>query len=156
MQQATFGAGCFWGVQYSFDQMNGVIKTTVGYMGGSTDNPSYEEVCTDKTGHAEVVCIEFDETLISYEELLTIFWKIHDPTQKNRQGLDVGSQYRSVIFYHNEKQRSEAEQSKGKLEKSGKYKRQIVTEIVAASEFYPAEIYHQNYFEKHGATGCPV
>ncbi|MDG6218405.1 MAG: peptide-methionine (S)-S-oxide reductase MsrA [Candidatus Thermoplasmatota archaeon] len=156
MQQATFGAGCFWGVQYTFDQMKGVTKTTVGYMGGSTDNPSYEEVCSDKTGHAEVVHIEFDETRISYEELLTIFWKIHDPTQKNRQGLDVGSQYRSVIFYHSEKQRSEAVKSKEELDKSGKYKRPIVTEIVAASKFYPAENYHQNYFEKHGATGCPV
>ena len=156
MQQATFGAGCFWGVQYTFNQMKGVTKTTVGYMGGSTDNPSYEEVCSDKTGHAEVVHIEFDETLISYEELLTIFWKIHDPTQKNRQGLDVGSQYRSVIFYHSEKQRSEAVKSKEELDKSGKYKRPIVTEIVAASKFYPAENYHQNYFEKHGATGCPV
>lgn len=156
MALGAFAAGCFWGVQYTFDQIKGVTKTTVGYMGGSTKNPSYEEVCTNKTGHAETVFIEFDENIVSYDELLDIFWKIHDPTQKNRQGLDVGSQYRSVIFYYNEKQRSEAEKLKRKLEKSEKYKKPIVTEIVAASEFYPAEEYHQNYFEKHGATGCLI
>jgi peptide-methionine (S)-S-oxide reductase len=156
MQQATFGAGCFWGVQYKFDQIKGVKKTTVGYMGGRTKNPSYEQVCTDKTDHAEVVHIEFEQNTVSYKELLDLFWNIHDPTQKNRQGPDIGSQYRSVIFYHNPEQKEEAEKQKKKLEESTRFKNSIVTEIAPASQFYPAEEYHQKYFEKHGATNCPI
>jgi len=155
MKQAAFGAGCFWGVQYQFDQIEGVTKTVVGYMGGKTKNPSYKAVCTDKTGHAETVYIEFDENIISYDELLDVFWRIHNPAQKNRQGLDVGSQYRSVIFYYTPKQKELAERSKEKVEKEI-LKKPVATEIVAASSFYPAEEYHQKYLEKNGAVGCPV
>lgn len=155
MKQAAFGAGCFWGIQYQFDQIEGVIKTVVGYMGGKTKNPSYEAVCTDKTGHAEMVYIEFDENIISYDELLDVFWRIHNPTQKNRQGLDVGTQYRSVIFYYTPKQKELAEKSKEKVEKEI-LKKPVATEIVSASSFYPAEEYHQKYLEKNGAVGCPV
>lgn len=155
MKQAAFGAGCFWGIQYQFDQIEGVIKTVVGYMGGKTKNPSYEAVCTDKTGHAEMVYIEFDENIISYDELLDVFWRIHNPTQKNRQGLDVGTQYRSVIFYYSPKQKELAEKSKEKVEKEI-LKKPVATEIVSASSFYPAEEYHQKYLEKNGAVGCPV
>ena len=147
MEIATFGAGCFWGVEAAYQKINGVIKTIVGYMGGTTKNPSYEDVCTDKTGHAEVVQVQFDNKIVKYEELLDVFWKIHDPTQLNRQGFDIGTQYRSVIFYHNEKQKILAEKSKNKQEKS---KKQIVTEIVPAKEFYKAEEYHQNYLKKQG------
>lgn len=147
MEIATFGAGCFWGVEAAYQKIKGVIKTTVGYMGGTTKNPSYENVCTDKTGHAEVVQVQFDNKIVKYEELLDVFWKIHDPTQLNRQGFDIGTQYRSVIFYHNEKQKILAEKSKNKQEKS---KKQIVTEIVPAKEFYKAEEYHQNYLKKQG------
>lgn len=154
MEKAAFGAGCFWGIQYEFNHIKGVIKTIAGYMGGTTKNPTYKEVCNNKTGHAETVYLEFDEQIISYEELLDLFWKIHDPTQKNRQGPDVGSQYRSVIFYYNEKQRELALRSKKKMDESGKFNKPIVTEIVAASDFYPAEAYHQDYFKKHGFTGC--
>ena len=149
MEIATFGAGCFWGVQAAFKDIKGIKSTTVGYMGGNLKNPTYEDVCTDKTGHTEVVQIEFNPEIIKYEELLEIFWNIHDPTQLNKQGPDIGSQYRSVIFYHNEKQKIIAEKSKKKLEKSGKYKKPIITEIKAAEDFYKAEEYHQNYFEKH-------
>ena len=149
METATFGAGCFWGAQAAFKDIKGVKSTTVGYMGGNLKNPTYEDVCTDKTGHAEVLQIEFDPEIIKYKELLEIFWDIHDPTQLNKQGPDIGSQYRSVIFYHNEKQKIIAEKSKKKLEKSGKYKKPIITEIKAAEDFYKAEEYHQNYFEKH-------
>lgn len=155
MKQAAFGAGCFWGIQYQFDQIEGVIKTVVGYMGGKTKNPSYEAVCTDKTGHAEMVYIEFDENIISYDELLDVFWHIHNPTQKNRQGLDVGTQYRSIIFYYTPKQKELAEKSKEKVEKEI-LKKPVATEIVSASSFYPAEEYHQKYLEKNGAVGCPV
>ena len=147
MEIATFGAGCFWGVEAAYQKINGVIKTIVGYMGGTTKNPSYEDVCTDKTGHAEVVQVQFDNKIVKYEELLDVFWKIHDPTQLNRQGFDIGTQYRSVIFYHNEKEKILAEKSKNKQEKS---KKQIVTEIVPAKEFYKAEEYHQNYLKKQG------
>ena len=147
MEIATFGAGCFWGAEAAYQKIKGVIKTTVGYMGGTTKNPSYENVCTDKTGHAEVVQVQFDNKIVKYEELLDVFWKIHDPTQLNRQGFDIGTQYRSVIFYHNEKQKILAEKSKNKQEKS---KKQIVTEIVPAKEFYKAEEYHQNYLKKQG------
>jgi peptide-methionine (S)-S-oxide reductase len=156
MRQATFGAGCFWGVQQQFDSINGVKKTTVGYMGGTTRNPTYEQVCSHTTGHAEVVNIEFDETIVSYEELLDIFWKIHDPTQKDRQGVDVGSQYRSVIFYHSDEQKKKAQEAKSNLEKSGRFRNSVVTEIMAESTFYPADEYHQKYFKKHGVSGCPI
>jgi len=149
MEIATFGAGCFWGVQAAFKDIKGIKSTTVGYMGGNLKNPTYEDVCTDKTGHTEVVQIEFNPEIIKYEELLEIFWNIHDPTQLNKQGPDIGSQYRSVIFYHNEKQKIIAEKSKKKLEKSCRYKKPIATEISPAKEFYKAEEHHQNYFEKH-------
>jgi len=153
MEIATFGAGCFWGVEAAFQKIKGVIKTTVGYMGGTTKNPSYGDVCTDKTGHAEVVQVQFNNKIVKYEELLDVFWKIHDPTQLNRQGFDLGTQYRSVIFYHNEKQKILAEKSKNKQEKS---KKPIVTEIVPAKEFYKAEEYHQNYLKKQGKVSCKI
>ena len=147
MEKATFGAGCFWGVEDSFQKIKGVISTTVGYMGGKTKNPTYEEVCTDKTGHVEVVQIIYDPLIVSYEKLLEIFWSIHNPTQLNRQGPDIGTQYRSVIFYHSEEQKQIAEPSKQK--QLAKYKKEIVTEITPAKEFYPAEEYHQKYLEKN-------
>ena len=152
MQTATFGAGCFWGVEATFQKIKGVKKTTVGYMGGKLENPTYEQVCTDKTGHAEVIQIIYDSEQISYENLLEIFWEIHDPTQLNRQGPDIGTQYRSVIFYHNEDQKKLAEESKNKQQK--KYNKNIVTEITPAAEFYPAEEYHQKYLEKQGLGSC--
>ena len=156
MEKATFAAGCFWGVEATFQKIKGVKKTTVGYMGGTLKNPTYEDVCTDKTGHAEVVQIEYDPTEIKYEELLDVFWHNHDPTQKNRQGPDRGTQYRSAIFYHDEKQKKLSEESKKELEKSKKYKKTIATEITPAKTFYPAEEYHQSYFKKHGMTGCKI
>jgi len=156
MQEATFGAGCFWGVQYDFDQVNGVVRTTAGYMGGSKENPTYEEVCSNTTGHAEVVHLEFDEQIVTYEELLNVFWKMHDPTQKNRQGVDIGLQYRSVIFYHTDEQKKKAEESKQKLEEVKAFKKPIATQIEKASIFYPAEEYHQEYFKKNGVTGCRI
>jgi peptide-methionine (S)-S-oxide reductase len=156
METATFGAGCFWGVEAAFQKIKGVKKTTVGYMGGKTKNPTYEDVCTDETGHAEVVQIQFDEKIVTYEELLDVFWEIHNPTQLNRQRFDIGTQYRSVIFYNNENQRKTAETSKNKLEKSKKYKKPIVTEIIPEKEFYKAEEYHQNYLKKQGKTNCKV
>ena len=149
MEIATFGAGCFWGVQDKFDGLKGVVKTTVGYMGGHLENPTYEDVCTDKTGHSEVVQIEYDPKIVSYMELLDVFWKIHDPTQLNRQGPDIGSQYKSVIFYYDEKQRIVAEQSMDKIQKAGMFKKPVVTEINKAKEFYKAEEYHQHYFKKN-------
>ena len=152
MQIATFGAGCFWGVEASFQKIKGVISTKVGYMGGKTKNPSYEEVCTDKTGHVEVVQITYDPLIVSYEKLLDIFWIIHDPTQLNRQGLDIGIQYRSVIFYHSEEQKQIAEKSKQK--QLLRYKKEIMTDITSAEEFYPAEEYHQHYFEKNRLFSC--
>jgi len=152
MEVATFGAGCFWGVEASYQNVKGVISTSVGHMGGNLKNPTYEDVCTDKTGHVEVVQIVFDPSKISYEELLEIFWNIHDPTQLNQQGPDIGTQYRSVIFYHNENQKKTAENSK-KKQQSKKY-RTIVTEITKASEFYKAEEYHQSYLKKQGKISC--
>ena len=149
IETATFGAGCFWGVEASFQKIKGVTKTTVGYMGGNLKNPTYEDVCTNKTGHAEVVQVKFDNSKISYDELLEVFWDIHDPTQKNRQGVDIGSQYRSVIFYHNMEQKSIAEKSKAKLNQLNKFKKPIVTEIIEAKEFYRAEEYHQDYLNKN-------
>ena len=149
-----FGAGCFWGVQYNFDQVKGVVETEVGYAGGHTENPTYKEVCTDKTGHAEVVHLLYDSGIVSYEELLKVFWENHDPTTLNRQGPDRGSQYRSVIFYYDDEQKELAEKSKEELDKSKKFMGQIVTEIVKATQFYKAEEYHQKYFEKTGQKVC--
>ncbi len=134
---ATFGAGCFWGVEAAFRQVKGVVKTTVGYEGGRTENPTYRDVCSHTTGHAEAVQVEYDPSRVSYDDLLTVFWAEHDPTQLNRQGPDIGDQYRSVIFYHTPEQRAEAEASKQALERSGKYRRAIVTQIVPAETFYP-------------------
>jgi peptide-methionine (S)-S-oxide reductase len=148
MHTATFGAGCFWGVEQAFRKVNGVVDTAVGYMGGSTTFPTYEEVCSKKTGHAEVCQIQYDERKVSYQKLLEIFWHIHDPTQHNRQGPDVGSQYRSVIFYHSNEQKRLAE--KKKLEQQKAYKDEVVTEILPAGEFYRAEEYHQQYNERQG------
>jgi peptide-methionine (S)-S-oxide reductase len=155
MEKATFGAGCFWHVQEAFRHLKGVTSTTVGYMGGTLKNPTYEDVCTDKTGHAEVVEILYHPETISYEDLLNVFWDIHDPTTQNRQGPDIGTQYRSVIFYHTLEQKTMAESSKKNLEQSRKYKKKIVTEITEATPFYPAEEYHQQYLAKHGLTACP-
>ncbi len=156
MQQATFAAGCFWGVQAAFQDLKGVLQKTVGYMGGTLKDPTYKDVCTNTTGHAEVVHIVYDETKIPYERLLDIFWKIHDPTQLNRQGSDIGTQYRSVIFYHTEQQKNAAISSKEKLASQKVYDKPIVTDIVQAQAFYPAEEYHQNYLTKHGRSACPV
>ncbi len=153
-ETASFAAGCFWGVEEAFRCLKGVIKTTVGYMGGITENPNYQDVCTGRTGHAETVEVIYDPTIISYEELLKAFWETHDPTTLNRQGPDIGDQYRSVIFYHNEDQKQAAQASKEKLEKSGKYNREIVTQIIAAPTFYPAEDYHQQYLMKRGRKSC--
>ena len=149
---ATFGAGCFWGVESTFRQLDGVVNTAVGYMGGSLDNPTYKDVCTDTTGHAEVVQIEFDPTLISYQQLLDTFFQCHNPTEKNRQGPDVGSQYRSVIFFHNEEQQQLATAHKDKLAANNA----IATEVVPATKFYLAEDYHQQYLEKRGLTSCRI
>jgi len=150
MENATFAAGCFWGVEANFQKINGIKKTTVGYMGGATKNPKYEQVCKGKTGHAEVIQIGYDPEEIKYEKLLEIFWDIHDPTQPNRQGLDIGTQYRSIIFYHNETQKKLAVESKQKQQQ--KTDKKIVTEITPIKEFYPAEEYHQKYLEKRGKT----
>ncbi|HUZ45848.1 MAG TPA: peptide-methionine (S)-S-oxide reductase MsrA [Terriglobia bacterium] len=156
MEKATFGAGCFWGVEVRFRQVQGVASTAVGYMGGALDNPTYRDVCTDRTGHAEVVQVEYDPEKVSYDALLSIFWDLHDPTTLNRQGPDVGTQYRSVIFYHSPDQESRALASKQVLERAGIYPRPIVTEIVAASEFWRAEEYHQQYLEKRGLAHCSL
>jgi peptide-methionine (S)-S-oxide reductase len=154
LEKATFAAGCFWGVEESFRQLKGVISTTVGYTGGHFVNPTYENVCSGKTGHAEAVEIEYDPKVISYNQLLDVFWKAHDPTTKNRQGPDIGYQYRSAIFFHNPEQETAAKASKEKLDKSGRYKNKIVTEIVPAKEFYLAEEYHQHYYQKNGGGSC--
>src|SRR5579872_6543649 len=154
MAKATFAAGCFWGVEDAFRQVKGVSSTTVGYTGGQTKDPTYKQVCTDKTGHAEVVEVEFDPNQVSYRELLALFFQSHDPTTLNRQGPDYGTQYRSAIFYHDAEQETEAREAKAALEKAGIFKRPIVTQIVPASDFYPAEDYHQQYFEKQGIRSC--
>jgi peptide-methionine (S)-S-oxide reductase len=156
MEKATFAAGCFWGVEESLRTLKGVVSTKVGYTGGSLKNPTYEDVCTDKTGHTEAVEIIFDPAEITYGQLLDLFWKIHDPTQLNRQGPDKGSQYRSAIFYHSKEQETVALASKQKLEESRVYKNKIVTQIVPAQEFYPAEEYHQQYLKKRGLPGCKI
>jgi peptide-methionine (S)-S-oxide reductase len=150
MEKATFGAGCFWGVEAAFRKVKGVVSTSVGYMGGHFENPIYLDVCARITGHAEVVQVEYDPTMVSYDELLDIFWNIHDPTSLNRQGADRGEQYRSVIFYHTSEQEATARSSKRKLQLSGKYDKDIVTQIQPAATYWLAEEYHQQYFEKKG------
>lgn len=156
METATFAAGCFWGVEATFRQLKGVAATAVGYCGGHTENPTYREVCADMTGHAEAVQVTYDPALVSYGDLLKVFWENHNPTTMNRQGPDVGSQYRSAIFFHSPEQKSEAEASKKALDASGKYKRPIVTEIVPAAPFWMAEDYHQQYLEKRGLSQCHI
>lgn len=154
LQMATFAAGCFWGVEEVFTKTKGVKSTRVGYIGGNLPNPTYEDVCTDRTGHAEALQVEYDPKEISYEELLDLFWSIHNPTTKNRQGPDIGSQYRSTIFYHSPEQERIAKKSKQELEDSNKFQNKIVTEIVPATTFYPAEDYHQKYYQKIGGGSC--
>ncbi len=156
LETATFAAGCFWGVEEILKKIDGVIETTAGYTGGKTENPTYKMVRSEKTGHAEAVRIKFDPDVISYEELLDYFWRLHDPTTKNRQGADVGSQYRSAIFYHSEKQKNTAQKSRENFDKSGVFKDKAVTEILPAKVFYPAEEYHQDYFEKNGGRVCHI
>ena len=156
LAEASFGAGCFWGVEEAFRQLPGVRETAVGYQGGTLKNPTYEDVCSGATGHAEVVHVQFDPKETSYEKLLDLFWMEHDPTTPNRQGPDHGTQYRSVIFYYTPEQKAAAEKSKAKLEASGRFKRPIVTQIVAAPEFYRAEEYHQRYLEKRGRRSCSI
>lgn len=156
METAIFGAGCFWGVEAAFRELDGVVSTRVGYTGGSRENPTYRDVCSGRTGHAESVEVTFDPAKISYDKLLDVFWEIHNPTTLNRQGPDVGSQYRSVIFFRNAEQETLARASKERLARSGKYAREIVTEITPASTFWEAEEYHQQYFEKTGVSHCRV
>lgn len=151
-ETATFAAGCFWGVEAAFRQVSGVLDARVGYTGGTTSNPTYEQVCSHATGHAEAVEVSYDPSTVSYDELLNVFWRIHNPTTKNRQGPDVGSQYRSEIFYHTEAQRAAAERSKANLAKSGRFKQPIVTEITSAATFWRAEEDHQRYHDKHGGA----
>jgi len=155
-EKATFAAGCFWHVEDTFMAVPGVVETVVGYTGGHTENPTYEDVCSHTTGHAEAVEVTFDPLKVNYEQLLKVFWESHDPTTLNRQGPDIGDNYRSAIFYHNEEQKKLAERSKDELEKSGKHEGKIVTEIKAAGPFYKAEEYHQKYYQKHGISSCPV
>ena len=152
IKKATFGAGCFWGVEAAFRQLDGVVKTRVGYAGGTLDDPTYEDVCSHTTGHAEVVEVTYDDDEIAYDELLTTFWRKHDPTQLNRQGWDIGDQYRSVVFFHDEEQRAAAERSKEREQSS--HRRPIVTQIEPAPTFYEAEDYHQQYLEKRGRSSC--
>ena len=151
---AMFGAGCFWGVEATFRKAPGVLETAVGYSGGHVDCPTYKQVCTDRTGHAEVIRIEYDPARVRYEQLLNVFWQCHNPTQLNRQGPDVGTQYRSVIFYFDDEQRELAQQSMQRLQKSNRYLRPIVTQIVPAGPFWRAEEYHQRYLEKRGLDNC--
>jgi peptide-methionine (S)-S-oxide reductase len=155
-ETATFAAGCFWGVEAAFRQVPGVVSTMVGYTGGTRDNPSYRKVCTGRTGHAEAVQVVYDPQRISYDDLLAVFWDNHDPTTLNRQGPDVGSQYRSAVFVHDDEQRAAATRSKDELDASGRFRRPIVTEIIPASEFWPAEDYHQQYLEKRGLSTCRI
>lgn len=156
MEKATFGGGCFWGVEAEFRAIPGVTSTQVGYMGGDLKNPSYKDVRTDRTGHAEVVEVTFDPAKVSYDELLNVFWRVHDPTQLNRQGPDVGTQYRSVVFYHSPQQEAAAKASKERLQNSGAFSRAIVTQIVPATKFWRAEEYHQQYLEKRGLASCHI
>ena len=154
MEKATFGAGCFWGVEADLRKIDGVTRSTVGYLGGTLQHPSYEQVCTGSTGHAEVVQVEFDPDVVAYDDLLDLFWKVHDPTQLNRQGPDVGSQYRSAIFFHSPEQEKAARASKERAQ--DRFSRPLVTEVTEASAFYPAEDYHQRYLEKRGLASCTV
>ncbi len=156
MAKATFAAGCFWGVEATFRQIPGVISTRVGYTGGNLQNPSYEDVCTDRTGHAEAVEVEYDPAKVSYEQLLNVFWENHDPTTMNRQGPDWGSQYRSAVFFHTPEQQAVAQASKEALDRSGKFHSKIVTQIVPATNFFQAEDYHQQYLEKRGMASCHI
>lgn len=156
MELATFGAGCFWGVEVTFRNVRGVKEALVGYLGGTLPNPTYKDVCTGRTGHAEVVQVEFDPAQVAFEKLVEVFWDGHNPTTLNQQGPDFGTQYRSAIFYHTPEQKAIAEESKRKLEASGKFARPVVTEITPASEFYIAEDYHQRYLEKRGLAACHV
>lgn len=156
LETATFGAGCFWGVEELYRKLNGVKETAVGYMGGTMEKPTYEDVCTDRTGHAEVVQVQFDPSVISYEELLNVFWENHNPTTPNQQGPDFGTQYRSVIFTNSPEQKAAAEKSIRDVEASGKWKSRIVTEIVPATTFWKAEEYHQKYLEKKGLSSCHI
>lgn len=155
-EKATFGAGCFWGVEATFRQAPGVVATAVGYLGGTLANPTYEDVCYRDTGHAEVVEVEYDPKRVSYDDLLNVFWENHDPTTLNRQGPDVGEQYRSAIFFHTPEQEAAARASKERLTRAGRYRRPIVTEITPASTFYRAEEYHQQYLEKRGLAHCAI
>ncbi|MGH7133021.1 MAG: peptide-methionine (S)-S-oxide reductase MsrA [Phycisphaerales bacterium] len=154
VQTATFGAGCFWGVEAKFRKMPGVVDTAVGYCGGQKDKPTYKEVCTDGTGHAEVVQVKFDPKVVSYQQLLDAFFKLHDPTQVNRQGPDYGRQYRTVIFAHSPEQKAEAEATIKQLEASGKFSKKIATQVVPEAPFWKAEEYHQRYLEKNGLDNC--
>lgn len=156
LELATFAAGCFWGVEELFRGVQGVKTTAVGYMGGALKHPTYEDVCTGKTGYAEVVHVQYDPLKVSYEELLRIFWENHNPTTRNRQGPDVGTQYRGAIFFHTPEQKIAAENSKANLGKSGRWNAPIVTEIIPAATFWKAEEYHQKYLEKRGLNSCPI
>jgi peptide-methionine (S)-S-oxide reductase len=156
LEKATFGAGCFWGVEAAFRQVKGVVSTAVGYSGGSYENPSYKDVCTGRTGHAEVVEVVYDPVRVTYADLLRVFWENHNPTTLNRQGPDIGTQYRSAIYYHTPEQQDAALASKADLERSGRYSRAIVTEITPATPFYKAEEYHQQYLEKRGLATCHI
>ena len=153
-EMATFGAGCFWGVEAAFRRIPGVLDAVVGYSGGHMQNPTYRDVCTDETGHAEVVQVTYDPAKVSYEQLLDTFWQMHDPTQVNRQGPDSGTQYRTAVFFHTPEQEAAAKKSKATLDASGKFRRPIATEITPAGPFYRAEEYHQRYLEKRGAASC--
>jgi len=156
MHKATFAAGCFWGVEAAFRRVPGVVDAVVGYTGGTTENPTYRQVCSDRTGHAEAVEVLYDPAQVSYEQLLNVFWEMHDPTTRNRQGPDFGSQYRSAIFYHTPEQKDAAEASRQRLQDSGRYHKPIVTEVTPAATFYRAEEYHQRYLEKHGGAHCSL
>jgi len=156
MAKATFAAGCFWGVEATFRQLPGVTSTRVGYTGGQTSNPTYKDVCSDQTGHAEAVEVKYDPEKISYEQLLNVFWENHDPTQLNRQGPDSGTQYRSAIFFRTPEQETAARNSKDELQKSGRFNKPIVTQIAPATTFYEAEGYHQQYLEKRGLATCQI
>lgn len=156
MAKAMFGAGCFWGIEVAFERVPGVVATAVGYAGGSTKEPTYEQVCGGRTGHAEVVQVEYDPERVSYDDLLETFWAAHDPTQLNRQGPDIGTQYRSAIFFYDAEQEKAALESKARLETSGRHRRPVVTEVVPAGAFWRAEDYHQHYLEKRGLASCAV
>ncbi|MDQ3306684.1 MAG: peptide-methionine (S)-S-oxide reductase MsrA [Actinomycetota bacterium] len=155
-EKATFGAGCFWGIEAAFRQVPGVVSTAVGYMGGTRDEPTYRQVCSGRTGHAEVVQVTYDPQRLSYDDVLAVFWDNHDPTTMNRQGPDMGTQYRSAVYFHGEAQESGARASIEKLEASGRFRRPIVTEVTPASTFWPAEDYHQQYLEKRGLSTCRI